>query len=224
MDAPLKPRDRRTELPDSRSSCRGDRAVVGRGYDLVRGDARSQFLLPSTIGTFTIADAQNWIALFAFLAVSLVTNNLSSIAGARTKEALARRDELGPLFDLSRDVLLITDSQEANARRAVSISTTRRSASLTHPVGPSFKRARELSLSEGVALFALLARNVDRVLTHQTILTAIWSANAVEHPEHLWVLVAQLRKKIEPDPSIPRYRYLISEPWVGYRFSSSPPE
>jgi two-component system KDP operon response regulator KdpE len=59
---------------------------------------------------------------------------------------------------------------------------------------------------------------------HQTILTAIWSANAVEHPEHLWVLVAQLRKKIEPDPSIPRYRYLISEPWVGYRFSSSPPE
>ena len=54
-------------------------------------------------------------------------------------------------------------------------------------------------------LFALLARNVDRVLTHQTILTAIWGANAVEHPEHLWVLVAQLRKKIEPDPSIPRY-------------------
>jgi two-component system KDP operon response regulator KdpE len=71
-------------------------------------------------------------------------------------------------------------------------------------------------------LFALLARNVDRVLTHQTILTAIWGANAVEHPEHLWVLVAQLRKKIEPDPSIPRY--LVSEPWVGYRFSSSPPE
>jgi two-component system KDP operon response regulator KdpE len=71
-------------------------------------------------------------------------------------------------------------------------------------------------------LFALLARNVDRVLTHQTILTAIWGANAVEHPEHLWVLVAQLRKKIEPDPSIPRY--LVSEPWVGYRLSSSPPE
>jgi two-component system KDP operon response regulator KdpE len=71
------------------------------------------------------------------------------------------------------------------------------------------------------ALFALLARNVDRVLTHQTILTAIWSANAVEHPEHLWVLVAQLRKKIEPDPSIPRY--LISEPWVGYRFPAARP-
>ena len=34
-------------------------------------------------------------------------------------------------------------------------------------------------------------------------------------PEHLWVLMAQLRKKIEPDPSHPRY--LLSEPWVGYR-------
>jgi two-component system, OmpR family, KDP operon response regulator KdpE len=71
-------------------------------------------------------------------------------------------------------------------------------------------------------LFALLARNVDRVLTHQTILKAIWGPNAVDHPEHLWVLMAQLRKKIEPDPSTPRY--LVSEPWVGYRLSSSPLE
>jgi two-component system KDP operon response regulator KdpE len=67
-------------------------------------------------------------------------------------------------------------------------------------------------------LLALLARNADRVLTHRAILKAIWGANAVDQPEHLWVLVAQLRKKIEPDPGSPRY--LISEPWVGYRLSS----
>lgn len=71
-------------------------------------------------------------------------------------------------------------------------------------------------------LLALLARNVDRVLTHQTILKAIWGANAVDQPEHLWVLVAQLRKKIERDPSVPQY--LVSEPWVGYRLSSGRPE
>ncbi|HEY1913334.1 MAG TPA: response regulator transcription factor [Vicinamibacterales bacterium] len=64
-------------------------------------------------------------------------------------------------------------------------------------------------------LLALLARNADRVLTNRTILKAIWGANAVEQPEHLWVLIGQLRKKIEPDPSQPRY--LVSEPWVGYR-------
>ncbi|HYM25421.1 MAG TPA: winged helix-turn-helix domain-containing protein, partial [Vicinamibacterales bacterium] len=68
-------------------------------------------------------------------------------------------------------------------------------------------------------LLALLARNADRVLTHGTILREIWGANAVTQPEHLWVLVAQLRKKIEPDPSHPRY--VISEPWVGYRLSTS---
>ena len=64
-------------------------------------------------------------------------------------------------------------------------------------------------------LLSLLARNADRVLTHHTILKAIWGRHAVDHPEHLWVLVGQLRKKIEIDPAQPRY--LVSEPWVGYR-------
>ena len=49
----------------------------------------------------------------AFLAVSLVASNLSSIARARRDEALARRDEVARLFDLSRDIFLLTDSDEA---------------------------------------------------------------------------------------------------------------
>jgi two-component system KDP operon response regulator KdpE len=65
-------------------------------------------------------------------------------------------------------------------------------------------------------LLVFLARHPGRVLTHRTILKAVWGPNAVEQPEHLWTLVAQLRKKIEPDPANPRY--LLSEPWVGYRF------
>jgi two-component system, OmpR family, KDP operon response regulator KdpE len=69
-------------------------------------------------------------------------------------------------------------------------------------------------------LLALLAHNTDRVLTHRTILKTIWGGNAVDSPEHLWVLMAQLRKKIEPDPANPRY--LLSEPWVGYRLVSNP--
>ena len=67
-------------------------------------------------------------------------------------------------------------------------------------------------------LLSLLARNHDRVLTHRAILKAIWGPNAVGQPEHLWALVAQLRKKIEPNPGVPRY--LLSEPWVGYKFVS----
>ena len=67
-------------------------------------------------------------------------------------------------------------------------------------------------------LLSLLARNHDRVLTHRAILKAIWGPNAVDQPEHLWALVAQLRKKIEPDSGDPSY--LLSEPWVGYRFAT----
>jgi two-component system KDP operon response regulator KdpE len=69
-------------------------------------------------------------------------------------------------------------------------------------------------------LLSLLARHHDRVLTHRAILKEIWGPNAVEQPEHLWTLVAQLRKKVELDPSKPRY--VLSEPWVGYRFSTEP--
>ena len=65
-------------------------------------------------------------------------------------------------------------------------------------------------------LLTLLMRNPGRVLTHRAILKAIWGANAVNQPEHLWVLVGQLRKKIELDPANPKY--LLTEPWVGYRF------
>ena len=46
------------------------------------------FFLPP-VGTFVIADPQNWIALFAFLAVSLVASNLSAVARMRTQEAVA---------------------------------------------------------------------------------------------------------------------------------------
>jgi two-component system KDP operon response regulator KdpE len=68
-------------------------------------------------------------------------------------------------------------------------------------------------------LLSLLAHNPDRVLTHRTILKAIWGPNAVDQPEHLWVLMGQLRKKVEVDPSNPMY--LISEPWVGYRLTTT---
>ena len=49
------------------------------------------FFMPP-VGTFSIADPQNWVALFTFLAVSVVASNLSTAARDRTREAMARRD------------------------------------------------------------------------------------------------------------------------------------
>ena len=78
------------------------------------------FLPP--VGTFTIADPQNWVALASFLAVSIVASNLSAVAKARASEAISRRDELARLFDLSRDVLVGTESREALATLARSVA------------------------------------------------------------------------------------------------------
>jgi two-component system sensor histidine kinase KdpD len=75
------------------------------------------FFLPP-VGALVIADPQNWVALFVFLVVSLVASNLSAVARDRTQEAVTRRDELARLLDLSRDVLLITDSATANSSLA----------------------------------------------------------------------------------------------------------
>jgi two-component system KDP operon response regulator KdpE len=55
-----------------------------------------------------------------------------------------------------------------------------------------------------------------KVLTHRAILSAIWGSNSVEQPEYLRVFIANLRKKLEPDPRAPRY--IKTEPWIGYRF------
>ena len=69
-------------------------------------------------------------------------------------------------------------------------------------------------------LLTLLISHAGRVLTHRAILKAVWGTHGIEQPEHLRVLMGQLRKKIEPDPGNPRY--LLTEPWVGYRFADEP--
>lgn len=65
-------------------------------------------------------------------------------------------------------------------------------------------------------LLSVLVKNHDRVLTHRALLAEVWGGNNTEQPEYLRVFVGNLRKKIEPDPAKPRY--IITEPWIGYRF------
>jgi two-component system, OmpR family, KDP operon response regulator KdpE len=65
-------------------------------------------------------------------------------------------------------------------------------------------------------LLVCLLRNRDRVLTHSFLLKKVWGGYYSEQPESLRVLVASLRKKIEPDPADPKH--ILTEPWIGYRF------
>jgi two-component system sensor histidine kinase KdpD len=74
--------------------------------------ALNYFFMPP-VGTLALEDPQNWVALLVFLAASVIASRLSLAARSRADEALARRDELARLFDLSRDILLTTDSRDA---------------------------------------------------------------------------------------------------------------
>ena len=64
------------------------------------------FFLPP-VGTFTIADPQNWIALFAFFTTALITSRLSTEARWRATEAIERQQDLERLYTFGRSILLI---------------------------------------------------------------------------------------------------------------------
>jgi len=67
-------------------------------------------------------------------------------------------------------------------------------------------------------LLRQLVTNQGKTLTHRWLLQTVWGPDYGEEMESLRVLINQLRKKIEPDPRKPCY--IVTEPWVGYRFDS----
>src|SRR5262245_57284800 len=73
------------------------------------------FFLPP-VGTLTIADPQNWIALVAFLATSLIASRLSTAAKRRATDAVHRQQDLERLYSFGRAILLI-DSNEPFAKQ-----------------------------------------------------------------------------------------------------------
>src|SRR3989441_8966836 len=81
------------------------------------------FFLPP-VGTFTIADPQNWVALFAFLATSITASQLSARAKRRTKEAVERQREMERLYALSRAILLTDPTQPIAKQIAHEIART----------------------------------------------------------------------------------------------------
>jgi len=66
-------------------------------------------------------------------------------------------------------------------------------------------------------LLVYFIKHAGKVLTHRTLLAALWGGNYVEQNEYLRVFVGNLRKKIEADAASPRY--ILTEPWIGYRFN-----
>lgn len=83
-----------------------------------------------------------------------------------------------------------------------------------------FVRGKEVRLTpKEFDLLVYLARNARKVVTHRKLLSAVWGTNSTEQPEYLRVFIGQLRKKIEADKDSPSY--ILTEPWIGYRFEPS---
>jgi two-component system KDP operon response regulator KdpE len=83
-----------------------------------------------------------------------------------------------------------------------------------------FVQGREVRLTpKEFELLHFMALSPGKVLTHRKLLATVWGGQSVTQPEYLRVFVSQLRKKIEPADEP---RYLLTEPWVGYRFQPKP--
>ena len=118
---------------------------------------------------------------------------------ARVRASLRR----GPAEPEPQDIVRAGDFVLDNSKRTVTAA------------------GREVHLTpKEFELLGYLIEHHDRVITHRTLLTKIWGGEYAEQTETLRVFIATLRKKIEPTPSKPRY--ILTEPWIGYRFVPAP--
>jgi len=136
--------------------------------------ALNYFFLPP-VGTFTIADPENWVVMVSFLGVAIVGSTLSAAAQDRARDASARRDEVTRLFELTRDVLLT--SETAGAIEA-----------LAGHVGRRF----------GLSRLAICLPGTDGWLIHQGGAEALSVSGAV-----LDVAFARARREAPADVSLP---------------------
>jgi len=79
-------------------------------------------------------------------------------------------------------------------------------------------KGREVRLTpKEFDVLTYLARHPDKVVTHRSLLAAVWGDTSTGQPEYLRVFIGHLRKKLEPEDG--SARYITTEPWVGYRFN-----
>lgn len=113
---------------------------------------------------------------------------------ARIRAALRRtlpQDKLPPF--LSKDLTIDFEARRVTVRRCE-----------VHLTPKEFEVLRQLVANQG------------KPLTHRRLLQSVWGPDYGDEPEYLRVTINQLRRKIEPDPAHPRF--ILTEPWVGYRF------
>jgi two-component system, OmpR family, KDP operon response regulator KdpE len=168
--------------------------------------------LPDSDGVEILKKLREWyLKPIIILSVKNSEEDIISALDNGANDYLTKPFRTGEL--LARIRVALRHSQDSKSEHELIFGTL----TLDLPNHVARKNGEILKLtSTEFSLLALLAKNSGRVLTHQTILKEIWGFGYIGQTQYLRVFVAQLRKKIEDDPSKPKL--LITESGIGYRF------
>jgi two-component system KDP operon response regulator KdpE len=198
----------------------------GAGYDVITAgtaeEARSaaalqkpdavilDLVLPDGSGTAVCRDVRRWSSV-PVIVLSVVGDQQEKVAAldAGADDYVTKPFGMDELLARLRAALrrTIPEGRPLVRLGALKVDLEKRAVSLDG-------RAVSLTPNE-FRLLALLARNEGKLLTHRTILREVWGPAYDDESHYLHVYVSQLRRKIEPDPTRPRY--LLTEPGAGYR-------
>jgi two-component system KDP operon response regulator KdpE len=203
-----------------------DTNLRGAGYDVITAgtaeEARSaaalqkpdavilDLVLPDGSGTAVCRDVRRWSSV-PVIVLSVVGDQQEKVAAldAGADDYVTKPFGMDELLARLCAALrrTIPEGRPLVRLGALEVDLEKRAVSLDG-------RAVSLTPNE-FRLLALLARNEGKLLTHRTILREVWGPAYDDESHYLHVYVSQLRRKIEPDPTRPRY--LLTEPGAGYR-------
>lgn len=129
---------------------------------LVAAACFNYFFLPP-IGTWTIADPQNWIALFSFLVVSIVASQLSERARRKAREALAHQQETARLAEVARRAEMLRQSEEFKSTVLDALAHELKTPLTSLKASVSALRAEPAAASQQAELLAIIEEETDRL-------------------------------------------------------------
>lgn len=215
--------------PHSRAVLR--RALEGAGYQVTEADARQlalemarsgQFhviLLDTSMDAMTLGETCRAMRSASSLAIIV----LSSISGEKdaidaltavADDYMVKPFHVPELLARIRAVLRRLPQSEHNGPHLVEL-VDRIIDFKAHQVRTSGNSVMHLTPKECQLLHYLISR-ANEAVTHRDLLQSVWGSDRKEDVGYLRVFVKQLRRKIEPEPGRPRY--ILTEPWIGYRF------
>lgn len=186
----------------------GIRMISSHPPDLVLLDLG----LPDMDGQEALERLREWYqAPIIILSVRSIEEEIIRALDHGANDYLVKPFRTGELLARIRSALRVRPLTESDSFIEVHDLTIDLSARLVRKSGKVIR----MTATE-YTLLSTLAKNSDKVLTHQYLLKEVWGPGYIEQSQYLRVFIAQLRKKIEDDPNHPSI--IITESGIGYRF------